>query len=104
MNLSLLLLGAIKSSRMASDSEILQRSSHLRRGDYGAPSTADLRSPCPVVNALANHGYIPRDGRNVRSDEMYAAMAELGASRTVRATLTFGSCKYVRKSFVPFKP
>ncbi|KAJ7608015.1 Cloroperoxidase [Mycena polygramma] len=24
----------------------------------------DARSPCPGLNALANHGYLPRDGRN----------------------------------------
>ncbi|KAJ6468630.1 Cloroperoxidase, partial [Mycena vitilis] len=24
----------------------------------------DARSPCPGLNTLANHGYIPRDGRN----------------------------------------
>ncbi|KAK1233465.1 hypothetical protein PQX77_003361 [Marasmius sp. AFHP31] len=25
----------------------------------------DLRSPCPGLNALANHGFLPRDGRNI---------------------------------------
>ncbi|KAF7297994.1 HEME-HALOPEROXIDASE domain-containing protein [Mycena chlorophos] len=25
----------------------------------------DLRSPCPALNSLANHGYLPRDGRNL---------------------------------------
>ena len=88
---------------MALHSDILESNSQLRRGDYCAPSTADLRSPCPIVNALANHGYIPRDGRNVRSNEMYAAMAEHGASWTVRATLTFGSCKHVNTAFVYFQ-
>ena len=103
MSLNLQLLDVNKSSRMASDSGIVERPSQLRRGDYGTPSAADLRSPCPIVNALANHGYIPRDGRNVRSDEIYAAMAELGASCTVRAVLTFGSCKYVNTAFVSFQ-
>lgn len=27
-----------------------------------APSASDLRGPCPAMNALANHGYISRDG------------------------------------------
>lgn len=71
----------------------------MRKGEYYAPTTSDLRSPCPIVNALANHGYIPRDGRNVRSHEMYAAMAELGVSWTVRATLTWGSCKQVNSTY-----
>ncbi|KAJ8081080.1 hypothetical protein PM082_017921 [Marasmius tenuissimus] len=25
----------------------------------------DLRSPCPGLKALANHGFLPRDGRNI---------------------------------------
>ncbi|KAK7054308.1 hypothetical protein VNI00_003501 [Paramarasmius palmivorus] len=25
----------------------------------------DLRSPCPGLNTLANHGYLPRDGKNI---------------------------------------
>lgn len=32
--------------------------------DWRAPAADDLRSPCPVLNALANHGFLPRDGRN----------------------------------------
>ncbi|KAK8062027.1 Chloroperoxidase [Apiospora phragmitis] len=26
---------------------------------------SDSRSPCPGLNVLANHGYHPRDGRNI---------------------------------------
>ncbi|KAK1585898.1 Chloroperoxidase [Colletotrichum navitas] len=33
--------------------------------DWSAPNVADRRSPCPMVNALANHGYLPRNGLNV---------------------------------------
>ena len=50
------------------------------RGTY-APSTAsDLRSPCPLINCLANHGYIPRDGRDVHAGELTRAMGEVGLS------------------------
>ncbi|KAF7362906.1 Cloroperoxidase [Mycena venus] len=27
--------------------------------------STDLRAPCPGLNTLANHGYLPRDGRNI---------------------------------------
>ncbi|KAH6897713.1 Chloroperoxidase [Coprinopsis sp. MPI-PUGE-AT-0042] len=27
-----------------------------------APGPGDLRGPCPALNTLANHGYLPRDG------------------------------------------
>ncbi|KAJ4474767.1 Peroxidase, family 2-domain-containing protein [Lentinula lateritia] len=30
-----------------------------------APGEGDLRSPCPGMNTLANHGFISRDGRNI---------------------------------------
>lgn len=33
--------------------------------DWRAPAPHDLRGPCPVLNSLANHGIIPRDGRNM---------------------------------------
>lgn len=33
-------------------------------GDYAfvAPTSSDLRGPCPGLNAMANHGYIPHNG------------------------------------------
>ncbi|KAJ3888866.1 Peroxidase, family 2-domain-containing protein [Lentinula edodes] len=30
-----------------------------------APAEGDLRSPCPGMNTLANHGFISRDGKNI---------------------------------------
>lgn len=32
---------------------------------YQAPTSTDSRSPCPGLNALANHGILPRDGKNI---------------------------------------
>lgn len=32
---------------------------------FQAPGTSDSRSPCPGLNALANHGILPRDGKNI---------------------------------------
>ena len=60
----------------------------LGKGEYRAPSPTDVRGPCPIVNTLANHGYIPRDGRNVRAPELRAAMKELGIGITIRHVLT----------------
>jgi hypothetical protein len=34
----------------------------------GNKSFAYFRSPCPALNALANHGYIPRDGKGLTPD------------------------------------
>jgi hypothetical protein len=35
------------------------------------------RSPCPALNALANHGYIPRDGADVSLDEFLDSIDEV---------------------------
>ncbi|KZT72469.1 Cloroperoxidase [Daedalea quercina L-15889] len=32
---------------------------------YSPPTHGARRSPCPALNALANHGYLPRDGRSI---------------------------------------
>jgi hypothetical protein len=41
---------------------------------------SDVRSPCPVVNTLANHGFISRDGRQVKYNDLYNAVIQLGIS------------------------
>ncbi|KAF2254974.1 Cloroperoxidase [Trematosphaeria pertusa] len=33
--------------------------------DWHPPVPGDFRSPCPALNSLANHGIIPRDGKNL---------------------------------------
>jgi len=33
--------------------------------EYIAPKEGDSRCACPALNALANHGILPRDGRNI---------------------------------------
>ncbi|KAM0798254.1 putative peroxidase [Usnea florida] len=60
----------------------------LPPGPYHPPTTTDTRGPCPVLNTLANHGYISRNGRNIRATEMKSAMQELGISISIRQLLT----------------
>ncbi|CAL3968928.1 hypothetical protein PZA11_004882 [Diplocarpon coronariae] len=38
--------------------------------EWAAPTVTDLRSPCPMLNTLANHDYIARDGRNISIDDL----------------------------------
>ncbi|KAF5361267.1 hypothetical protein D9758_010257 [Tetrapyrgos nigripes] len=33
--------------------------------EFQAPGPNDARGPCPGLNTLANHGYLPRDGTNI---------------------------------------
>ncbi|RKU41834.1 hypothetical protein DL546_004730 [Coniochaeta pulveracea] len=34
----------------------------------------DFRGPCPMMNTLANHGYLPHNGRNITKDVVISAM------------------------------
>ena len=34
------------------------------------------RSPCPGVNALANHGYLPRNGLNISLEQFITGITE----------------------------
>ncbi|KAJ6492201.1 Cloroperoxidase, partial [Mycena sanguinolenta] len=38
-----------------------------------APTATDVRSPCPGLNTLANHGYLPRSGMNLSIPMMLQA-------------------------------
>ncbi|KAF8332681.1 Chloroperoxidase [Cantharellus anzutake] len=42
-----------------------------------SPGPGDLRSPCPALNTLANHGYIPRDGRNLHFWQLVKIQTEV---------------------------
>jgi len=64
---------------MATKLKVLQES--LAVGDYQAPGPNDCRSPCPAMNTLANHGYLPRDGKNINLPTLQNALQnKLGLS------------------------
>ncbi|ESK88999.1 hypothetical protein Moror_13158 [Moniliophthora roreri MCA 2997] len=44
---------------------------------FRKPSATDSRSPCPWINSLANHGYLPRDGKNITIPAMLDAVEEV---------------------------
>lgn len=49
----------------------------------------DLRSPCPAVNTMANHGFINRNGRNVNLNDLsLAAQNVWGLDANVANVLT----------------
>ena len=64
--------------------------SPLQKGKYCPPSKTDVRSPCPLVNALASHGRIPRDGRNIRYADLYAALGVTGLSNMLKWGFAYG--------------
>ncbi|KAL8708157.1 MAG: hypothetical protein Q9220_006918 [cf. Caloplaca sp. 1 TL-2023] len=40
------------------------------------PRVTDIRSPCPGVNALANHGFLPRNGMNISLEQFITGIQE----------------------------
>lgn len=40
-------------------------------------SAANHRSPCPALNSLANHGYLPRDGKNLTPELIRNAIVDV---------------------------
>ncbi|EMC98499.1 hypothetical protein BAUCODRAFT_428193 [Baudoinia panamericana UAMH 10762] len=54
--------------------------------DFHPPGTGDVRSPCPGLNALANHGFIHHDGKNMTLPHLIEGLAagmNMGADFTV---------------------
>ncbi|KAJ7722378.1 Cloroperoxidase [Mycena metata] len=51
--------------------------------EFVPPGKGDSRCCCPALNALANHGILPRDGRNIKFTEMtHAVKATFNLSST----------------------
>ncbi|KAF4549128.1 Sterigmatocystin biosynthesis peroxidase stcC-like protein 2 [Elsinoe fawcettii] len=44
--------------------------------EWHPPGQFDVRGPCPMLNALANHGFLPRNGLNITKSAAVAAMTE----------------------------
>lgn len=67
--------------------------------EYRAPGPNDARSPCPATNTLANHGFIPRDGKNVsRQDFIDGFLNGWGMDEStidVGIKNTFTICSYL---------
>jgi len=55
---------------------------HLKWPEYVAPKDGDSRSACPMLNAMANHGILPHDGKNITFKEL---------DTKVRQTFNFAS-------------
>ncbi|KAI0266913.1 Cloroperoxidase [Russula aff. rugulosa BPL654] len=43
---------------------------------YIPPSATDSRSPCPALNALANHNILPHDGRDISAFKLIGTLRE----------------------------
>ncbi|CAG8462472.1 Chloroperoxidase [Gigaspora rosea] len=68
--------------------------------EWQAPGPHDKRSPCPVLNALANHGYLPRSGENISKGQLSKGLKEgLNISSVLATILTYFSFFRIDKLF-----
>ncbi|KAK0455674.1 Chloroperoxidase [Desarmillaria tabescens] len=68
--------------------------------EYRPPQPGDSRSVCPALNTMANHGYIPRDGKNLTIPTIVSGLkACYGLSTGLAAFLTIGGFLWISKLF-----
>ncbi|EME39685.1 hypothetical protein DOTSEDRAFT_91962 [Dothistroma septosporum NZE10] len=73
--------------------------------EFQPPGEGDQRGPCPGLNALANHGYIPRDGvvsllgAVSAMNAVYGVSVELAAVLAVMGTVWTGNPLSLNPSF-----
>ncbi|KAJ7174778.1 Chloroperoxidase [Mycena filopes] len=73
-------------------------------GQYQAPAPGDARSVCPAINAMANHGYIRRDGRSISPYAIYRGLqACYGLSAPLALLLTTGGWFLIKRLFYPWR-
>ncbi|KAL8785772.1 MAG: hypothetical protein Q9213_003150 [Squamulea squamosa] len=49
---------------------------HSDLEDFAKSQPDPTQDPCPGVNALANHGYLPRNGLNISLDQFITGLNE----------------------------
>eukprot|EP00026_Physarum_polycephalum_P014794 Phypoly_transcript_15349.p1 GENE.Phypoly_transcript_15349~~Phypoly_transcript_15349.p1 ORF type:complete len:246 (-),score=38.72 Phypoly_transcript_15349:84-821(-) len=49
----------------------------LAKGVWAPPGPNDSRGPCPALNTLANHGYLSRDGQNIKPTDLTAVLQDV---------------------------
>ncbi|KAF8241106.1 Cloroperoxidase [Tricholoma matsutake] len=65
-----------------------------------APGEGDSRSACPAINAMANHGILRRDGRNISFKELNSASrATFNFAPTFCFVVPNFSAKTLKKSY-----
>ncbi|KAF8313788.1 Cloroperoxidase [Clavulina sp. PMI_390] len=61
----------------------------------------DSRSPCPYLNALANHSILPHDGKNISMDVLRPALQKaLNTSYTITLNVANGAVQLLGKDVI----
>lgn len=68
--------------------------------EYMPPTSVMQRSPCPVLNTLANHGFISRDGKNASISELIQGAEDVFSVSSILTQAVIGAFKSQR-GFAP---
>ncbi|OJD38127.1 deoxyribonuclease-related protein [Diplodia corticola] len=61
---------------------------------WTAPGEGDVRAPCPVLNTLANHEFLPHNGKNITVDKAITALGDaMNISPALATTFFTGGLK-----------
>jgi len=67
-------------------------SGEVQVGQWVPPGSGDMRSPCPALNTLANHGFLPRNGMNITRSNLTSALENVyNISSILANTLAIGA-------------
>ncbi|KAK8137878.1 Cloroperoxidase [Apiospora sp. TS-2023a] len=62
---------------------------HSSANEWSPPGPGDVRGPCPGLNTLANHGFLPRDGLDIDADTVSSALTKSLNAEPLLANLFF---------------
>lgn len=67
---------------------------------FSPPQEGDVRSACPALNTMANHGYIAHDGKNLSAMDIVRGLKDCyGLSTFCAMFLSYGGFFMLRKLF-----
>jgi len=81
--LTILALSAMSASALPAYMRFQGVSAQNVPGEWKAPGPGDSRSPCPMLNTLANHGVLPRDGKGITKEMLGDAFVNVLGCSTV---------------------
>lgn len=71
---------------------------------FSPPQEGDSRAPCPAMNSMANHGYLPRDGKGITADIIIDALMKcFRLSKPLAWALTHGALTLLDQGSAPFE-
>jgi hypothetical protein len=90
----LLALTSLALDTLDSDFSTQSLSCDLLPDNWHPPTYGDVRGPCPLLNSLANHCFLPHDGRAITTPMVVTALTgAVNISREIATGLALGALR-----------